>query len=242
MTPYQPKTIVFYAGDNDISKGKSAKIVSEDFRKFAKLTTQALPQTQILFVAIKPSIKRWNLMNKMRVANQMIADFAKSNPKITFIDIDTPMIGSDGKPRQDLFLKDGLHINAKGYQIWSDRVKRELARPVQPKGPKRPTLTDGIVVILCGFGSLTQNGRYDRSRSFFVLRHSGHLPYADKCLCRSWDPASRSKSPGNQKGRTATRHDIIHRISKDPRDLDIAMPFSIAPTSCFNFLTRSLSS
>ncbi|MDB4724495.1 SGNH/GDSL hydrolase family protein [bacterium] len=137
VTPYQPKTIVFYAGDNDISKGKSAKIVSEDFRKFAKLTTQALPQTQILFVAIKPSIKRWNLMNKMRVANQMIADFAKSNPKITFIDIDTPMIGSDGKPRQDLFLKDGLHINAKGYQIWSDRVKRELARPVQSKGPKR---------------------------------------------------------------------------------------------------------
>ena len=78
---YQPKTIVFYAGDNDISKGKSAKIVSEDFRKFAKLTTQALPQTQILFVAIKPSIKRWNLMNKMRVANQMIADFAKSKPQ-----------------------------------------------------------------------------------------------------------------------------------------------------------------
>ena len=37
------------------------------------------------------------------------------------------MLGSDGKPRPELFLDDGLHMNAQGYQIWSDLLRDRLA-------------------------------------------------------------------------------------------------------------------
>jgi lysophospholipase L1-like esterase len=36
------------------------------------------------------------------------------------------MLGADGKPMPDLFKKDGLHLNDKGYQIWTKVVKKWL--------------------------------------------------------------------------------------------------------------------
>ena len=35
------------------------------------------------------------------------------------IDVDGPMIGWNGKPRADLFVKDGLHLSEKGYALWN---------------------------------------------------------------------------------------------------------------------------
>ena len=32
------------------------------------------------------------------------------------------MLGKDGKPMNDLFVKDGLHLSAKGYHLWSKHV------------------------------------------------------------------------------------------------------------------------
>jgi lysophospholipase L1-like esterase len=29
------------------------------------------------------------------------------------------MLGSDGRPRRELFLDDGLHLNDKGYAVWN---------------------------------------------------------------------------------------------------------------------------
>ena len=39
-------------------------------------------------------------------------------------DISPILLGSDGKPRADLLLPDGLHMNAEGYKLVS-----ELLRP-----------------------------------------------------------------------------------------------------------------
>ncbi|MEC9092152.1 MAG: GDSL-type esterase/lipase family protein [Planctomycetota bacterium] len=119
---YRPRTIVFYAGDNDIAKGKSAQKVFEDFKTFSLKVEKSLPETKIVFVAIKPSLKRWQLVNSMREANNMIARFASGKDKIVFADVDKPMIGKDGLPKEDLFLRDGLHMNEDGYQVWYDVI------------------------------------------------------------------------------------------------------------------------
>ena len=123
VKPYRPRTIVFYAGDNDIAKGKSAGKVFEDFKVFSSKVGKILPETRIVFVAIKPSIKRWQLVGSMREANRMISKFASGKDKIAFADIDKPMIGKDGKPKKNLFLDDGLHLNEDGYQVWYDVIE-----------------------------------------------------------------------------------------------------------------------
>ena len=32
------------------------------------------------------------------------------------------MLGLDGRPKPDIFVEDGLHMNAKGYAIWREAV------------------------------------------------------------------------------------------------------------------------
>ncbi len=49
----------------------------------------------------------------------------RTQPRVQFIDIDIdpPMLDAQGKPRPELFRWDGLHMNAKGYAIWTSIIK-----------------------------------------------------------------------------------------------------------------------
>ncbi len=124
---HEPRVVVLYAGDNDIAKGKSAEIVTSDFRQFVKTIHDDLPETRIVFIAIKPSIKRWSLVKTVREANAAIHKMCEQDQKLSFADIDTPMIGDDGRPRAELFAKDGLHLNPDGYRVWTKVLTPLLA-------------------------------------------------------------------------------------------------------------------
>ena len=126
VLPYQPKTIVLYEGDNDINKKKPPRRVYEDYLEFVKRVHEQLPRTKIIFIAIKPSIKRWNLVDKMREANRLIREYTRRDERLVYLDIDTPMIGEDGKPKSDIFKEDGLHLSEKGYEIWAKVLKPHL--------------------------------------------------------------------------------------------------------------------
>jgi len=126
LLPYEPRIVVLYAGDNDVAAGKTPERVLADYRLFVKTVHDRLPKTRIVFIAIKPSIARWRLVEKMRKANSLIRAVTKEDERLSFVDIDTPMIGDDGQPRKDLFLKDGLHLNADGYKLWASLVKPHL--------------------------------------------------------------------------------------------------------------------
>jgi lysophospholipase L1-like esterase len=122
VLPYLPDVIVFYAGDNDIYAGKSPQTVFDDYRAFVTKIRKHLQKTRIIFVAIKPSLSRWHLVKEMRKANQMIEEFSELEPCLEFLDIDKPMIGLDGRPRGELFVKDGLHLSPEGYQLWTEAL------------------------------------------------------------------------------------------------------------------------
>jgi len=46
----------------------------------------------------------------------------RSDDKLAYVDVFTPMLDAAGAPKQELFLEDGLHMNAKGYAIWRDLI------------------------------------------------------------------------------------------------------------------------
>jgi len=123
---HQPRIVVFYAGDNDVSRGKSAEQVHRDFLAFREKLFEALPETQLLYVAIKPSRARWKLAPIMDAANKLIAGECKQDSRSTFIDIWTPMLSEGGKPSVAWFVKDGLHLSEKGYELWNSLLKPHL--------------------------------------------------------------------------------------------------------------------
>ena len=135
ILPCEPRIIVLYAGDNDIAAGKSPQRVLEDFKAFVKTIHDKLPKTRILFIAIKPSLARWRLVERMRAANKLIAEHAEAAERLGYVDIDTPMIGQDGRPRRELFRRDGLHLSAQGYKLWTSILLPHLE---PPPGTKKP--------------------------------------------------------------------------------------------------------
>ncbi len=118
VTPYKPRLIVFYAGDNDLAAGHTPDQVLADYEAFVARVRKDLPDVKIAFIAIKPSPSRVALLEKAREANGKIKAYASSHPNLTYVDVFTPMLTKDGAPRAELFGDDMLHMNRAGYELW----------------------------------------------------------------------------------------------------------------------------
>jgi lysophospholipase L1-like esterase len=123
VLPYEPRLIVVYAGDNDISAGWISEQVAVVYERFTRAVHAKLPQTRILYIAIKPSILRWTQFHRMRTANIIIREYCERDDRLAFIDFDTLMLGWDERPRRELFVEDGLHLSVAGYQLWSAAIR-----------------------------------------------------------------------------------------------------------------------
>jgi len=123
VLPHQPRQIVFYAGDNDIAADRSPETVRDDFKKLAVLVHQQLPKTSLIYIAIKPSIKRWHQIELIRQANNLIQAECEKDPLLIFLDIAPSMLNEKQEPRPELFAKDGLHLSPAGYEIWCRQLK-----------------------------------------------------------------------------------------------------------------------
>lgn len=119
LIPLAPRIVIFYAGDNDIAAGKTPEKVFEDYKAFVAKVHDKLAEAKIIFVPIKPSIARWKLWGKMQMANKLIEDYTKTDKRLVYLDIVPGMLGEDGKPKPELFKKDGLHLNDEGYKVWN---------------------------------------------------------------------------------------------------------------------------
>ncbi|MHC4159290.1 MAG: GDSL-type esterase/lipase family protein [Planctomycetota bacterium] len=128
---YRPKVIVFYAGDNDIAKETSPETVKQNFSKFVQKVHNALPGTPVVFISIKPSGARWSLWPKMQKANSLISQYVAQNKKLYYLDLAAPLLDKNGRPDENLFVGDKLHLNEKGYDIWTKLLKSKLTEIVQ---------------------------------------------------------------------------------------------------------------
>lgn len=119
IPPNDPEAIVFYCGDNDIAARKSPERVASEFRVFLARVRETLPGSQVLYLPIKPSLKRWHLWPQMQDVNERIRSLADESSDLVYVDVASPMLGSDGLPRRELFRADGLHLSAEGYAQWA---------------------------------------------------------------------------------------------------------------------------
>ena len=126
--PYRPKMIFLRAGGNDIHNGKSPEQVFEDFKAFVSTVHAKLPDTQIAFISLSPSIARWEERDANKKLNALIADYVKDKPRLKYIDTYTVSLDAKGQPRPELFVEDKLHLSAEGYKLLVERVRPYIPR------------------------------------------------------------------------------------------------------------------
>ncbi len=128
VIPYKPRAVVLYAGDNDLAEGssKTPDTVLREFQQFVQIVHEALPRTWIYYISIKPSTLRWAQWPQMKAANELIAAYIRTQPRVQFIDIAPPMLKPDGTPRRELLAADGLHPTPQCYRLWTSIIKPVL--------------------------------------------------------------------------------------------------------------------
>lgn len=133
IIPYQPKQIVIYCGENDLAYDDSLypAQVKERFEQLFNIIREKYKKVPIVYISIKPSPSRQQLMPKFNVANVMIKNFLRKKKYTTFIDVYHAMLEADGTPMKDIFIEDNLHMNAKGYHIWQQLIQPHLIKTNQ---------------------------------------------------------------------------------------------------------------
>jgi lysophospholipase L1-like esterase len=101
--------------------------VLDELKAFVSRVRRDLPGVAIVYISIKPSLARWSLWPRMHEANREIERWTRTQARMAFVDVAPRMLGSDGKPRADLFREDGLHMTPAGYAIWVEALKPVLA-------------------------------------------------------------------------------------------------------------------
>jgi lysophospholipase L1-like esterase len=132
---YKPRQVVVYAGDNDLAEGRTPLQVLDSFARFANTVRAELPDTRISFISVKPSPSREQLMPQIRETNHVISAYLNLLPNSEFIDIYTPMLGADGRPRMELFRGDRLHMTDEGYRLWHSVIASHLPGANPPPAP-----------------------------------------------------------------------------------------------------------
>jgi lysophospholipase L1-like esterase len=82
----------------------------------------------IAFSSLTPGPGRWEEAPRRKETNDLIKRYIGTQPNLLFIDLWDAMLTADGKPRQDLWVADGVHPNHAGYLL---RVK--IMRPLLGK-------------------------------------------------------------------------------------------------------------
>lgn len=118
VVPLAPRSLVIYAGDNDLGDGRTPEQVLNWFRELATKIESQLPGVPYGFISIKLSPARMSIAERIRSANEMIRREIECHPAAYFIPIYDSMLDAQGIPRQEYFLADGLHLNGAGYRLW----------------------------------------------------------------------------------------------------------------------------
>ncbi len=119
----QPRAVLIYEGDNDIAGGIPPEMVRDVFTQLVAVLHARRPGLRIYLLSIKPSPRRWDHWPAMQQANALLAAVCETDPRLTYIDVATPMLGAEGEPIADLYAGDRLHLSRAGYELWTGLVR-----------------------------------------------------------------------------------------------------------------------
>ena len=133
--PHPCRAIVIFIA-NDIhggDKDKSPEEVLLLYKNVIKTIRKKQAETPVFWIAITPTSSRWKVWPEIQKANNLIQEYCESADNLYFIKTDFAFLGENGRPINEFFMDDLLHLNADGYAVWTEIITKELNRVLNKK-------------------------------------------------------------------------------------------------------------
>jgi lysophospholipase L1-like esterase len=124
-----PKIIVLLAGTNNVGNAaprgaEDTRIadVAEGIKAIVDVCQMKAPSATLVLMGITPRNDAMAVMPVIDRINERIAELADGK-KIRYVNINDRLADRDGRFFEGMADRDGLHLEAKGYQVWADALK-----------------------------------------------------------------------------------------------------------------------
>lgn len=119
--------VVFIANDiGGKDNDATPEEVGQRFQKLHSWLREIDPDIPFFWIEVTPTNSRWEVWPEIEQATRLIAETIDRDSNSHLIHTAGPYLGTDGKPKSNLFLKDQLHLNLIGYQQWAILIKAQL--------------------------------------------------------------------------------------------------------------------
>lgn len=121
----EPQNIVLLIGTNDINCGADDECIVSNIGSIVDLTRKHCPNAKLIIIGVYPvntTINRQGKRNNARIAglNEKI-EILCGDKSVTYININSQLEDPEGNLSAD-FTYDGLHLNAKAFEIVTNKL------------------------------------------------------------------------------------------------------------------------
>lgn len=137
VPPCRPDLIVWYCGSNDVKSGKEPGIVLDRTREWIGKVQAILPGAAILMVSVmdSPQKRRDGQSAAVREVNRLLREMTgQKEERLFYVEVNPAFEDGAGAARADLYLEDGLHLNADGYRELTRILRPAIEQHWKPKG------------------------------------------------------------------------------------------------------------
>jgi lysophospholipase L1-like esterase len=119
----RPDYVFLMTGINNIAMEEYD--IFSAYREILQHITRCFDQAVVVVQSVLPVRLPWVEYNKIREANLLLKELAREFHS-SFLDLYSTFTKPDGAAISEYLLDDGVHLSAKGYDVWSDAVARFL--------------------------------------------------------------------------------------------------------------------
>jgi lysophospholipase L1-like esterase len=130
VSVHAPSLVVVFSGTNDLAgaDAKSPEQVRDLFRRLVARLREADEDLTICYIAITPTLAREGHLAAVRETNRLIRTECESDPRLEFVDPTVDLVDPIGRPDPQWFQADRLHLNARGYEVWTRHIRPLVQR------------------------------------------------------------------------------------------------------------------
>ncbi len=138
LLPYEPRAVVLATGGNDVAYAYSAREIIDIQARVIQYIKADFPGIPIYCLSSVPTLKKKGVTNsgtRIRAEyNHLLELFCQETPDCIFVPLqnapflfeNSEDIGDYDKIREDIYYKDQVHFNPKGYALFADYMRDVL--------------------------------------------------------------------------------------------------------------------